>query len=40
MSIYENNLYLQDIRNVAGLNLPWEQLRGKRMVISGGLGVK
>lgn len=39
MSIYENNLYLQDIRRVAGLDLPWEQLRGCRMVISGATGM-
>jgi nucleoside-diphosphate-sugar epimerase len=39
MSIYENNLYLQDIRNVAGLDLPWQQLRGKSMVISGATGM-
>ena len=39
MSIYENDLYLQDIRNVAGLDLPWQQLRGKKMVISGATGM-
>ena len=39
MSIYENDLYLQDIRAVAGLELPWEQLRGKSMVISGSTGM-
>ena len=39
MSIYENNLYLQDIRNVAALDLPWEQLRRKSMVISGATGM-
>ena len=39
MSIYENNLYLQDIRAVAGLELPWEQLRRKTMVISGATGM-
>ena len=39
MSIYENHLYLQDIRNVAGLDLPWEQLRGGSILISGATGM-
>lgn len=39
MSIYENDLYLQDIRSVAALELPWQQLRGKSMVISGATGM-
>lgn len=39
MSIYENSLYLQDIQTVAGLELPWEQLRRKSMVISGATGM-
>ena len=39
MSIYDHHLYLQDIRSVAELELPWEQLRGKSMVISGATGM-
>lgn len=39
MSIYENDLYLQDLRTVAALELPWEQLRRKSMVISGATGM-
>lgn len=39
MSIYESNLYLQDLRNVAGLDLPWQQLQGKSIVISGATGM-
>ena len=39
MSIYENKLYLEDVANVAGLRLPWEQLEGCSMVISGATGM-
>ena len=39
MSIYENDLYLQDLQAVAGLDLPWQQLRRKSMVISGATGM-
>jgi nucleoside-diphosphate-sugar epimerase len=39
MLIYENTLYLQDVRAVAALELPWEQLRGRSMLISGATGM-
>ena len=39
MSIYENDLYLRDVRAVAGLDLPWEQLRGRSIAISGATGM-
>lgn len=39
MSIYDNDLYLRDIRTVAGMELPWEQLRGRSFLISGATGM-
>ncbi len=39
MSIFENERYLQDIRRVTELELPWEQLRGSTMMISGATGM-
>lgn len=39
MKIYENPLYLQDVRQVADLALPWEQLRGRSILISGATGM-
>lgn len=39
MKIYENELYLQDIRCVAELDLPWQQLNGCSMMISGATGM-
>lgn len=39
MLIYENSLYLQDVRAVAALELPWEQLRGRSILISGATGM-
>ena len=39
MDLYENRLYLEDIERVAGLDLPWEKLRGKSVLISGATGL-
>ena len=39
MNIYENELYLQDIRRVTELQLPWEQLNGRSIMISGATGM-
>jgi len=38
MKITENDLYLEDIRNVAGLPLPWEKLKNGSLLISGATG--
>lgn len=38
MTLYENDLYNEDINYVAGLDLPWEQLRSKSVMISGASG--
>ena len=39
MDLYENRLYLEDVERVAGLDLPWEKLRGKSVLISGATGL-
>ncbi len=37
--IYENELYLQDVALVAAMELPWEQLQGCSILISGATGM-
>lgn len=39
MSLYNNELYLEDVRYVAGLELPWEKLRDKSLMLSGATGM-
>ena len=39
MNLYENDLYLQDVRAVAELDFPWEQIRGRSILISGATGM-
>ena len=39
MNLYENNLYLEDVKAVAALDLPWEKLSGKTVLISGVTGL-
>lgn len=39
MNLYENDLYLEDINYVCGLDLPWEKLHGKRVLLSGATGL-
>lgn len=39
MRLDENKLYLEDIRLVAGLPLPWEKFQHKSILISGGTGL-
>ena len=39
MSLYSNDNYLEDIRAVADLPLPWEILKGKSIMISGATGL-
>ena len=39
MNLLENTLYREDVRTVAGLNLPWEKLTNKSVLISGGTGM-
>lgn len=39
MKFYDNRAYLQDIRDVGALELPWEQLCGRSILISGATGM-
>lgn len=39
MRLLENELYLSDLRRVCGLALPWQELNGKRILISGATGM-
>ena len=39
MKVYENPLYLEDVNYVASLNLPWEKLNNKSIMISGATGL-
>ncbi len=38
MNLYENQKYMEDVRYVAGLKLPWEKLEGKSIMLSGATG--
>ena len=39
MSLYTNCLYLEDVARVADVNLPWEKLHGKSVLLSGATGL-
>lgn len=39
MKLFENQTYLEDVAYVATLNLPWEKLRDKTMMVSGATGL-
>ena len=39
MNLYQNDLYIEDIRYVANLALPWEKLKGKSLMLSGATGL-
>ena len=39
MDLYVNELYIQDIKEAAACDLPWEMLQGKRMLLSGATGL-
>lgn len=39
MELIQNPLYTEDLRKVAALDLPWEQLRGRSVLISGATGM-
>ncbi|SKA62851.1 Nucleoside-diphosphate-sugar epimerase [Eubacterium uniforme] len=39
MNIYDNKEYMDDIRYVAGLELPWEKLKNKSLMLSGATGL-
>ncbi len=39
MKVYENEQYLSDVKYVAGLELPWEKLQNRSVMISGATGL-
>ena len=39
MNIYQNELYLEDVRNTTDLPLPWEKLKNRSIMISGASGL-
>lgn len=39
MSLYKNGLFIEDIEHVAQLDLPWEKLQSKNILISGATGL-
>lgn len=39
MKLYDNNLYMEDVSNVAELTLPWDKLSGKSIMVSGATGL-
>ncbi|MBD5535196.1 MAG: NAD-dependent epimerase/dehydratase family protein [Lachnospiraceae bacterium] len=39
MSLIEQQLYREDLDYISKLNLPWEKLKNKTMLISGGIGM-
>ena len=39
MNLYQNDLYMEDVRYVGGLNLPWRKLKDKSIILSGATGL-
>lgn len=39
MKIYDNRLYLEDVQSVTELDLPWERLQDKSLMLSGATGL-
>lgn len=39
MNLYDNELYIEDIKYTAGLDIPWERLKDKRLMLSGATGL-
>ena len=39
MTLYDNPLYLDDVNMVSQLDLPWDKLQGKSVLISGATGL-
>ena len=39
MVLYNNDLYMEDLRYICDLNLPWEKLKNKTILISGATGL-
>lgn len=39
LDLYRNQLYIEDVNNVKKLDLPWEKLQGKSVLMSGATGL-
>lgn len=39
MNLYGNELYIEDVQNAGSLDLPWENLKGKSLMLSGATGL-
>ena len=39
MNFYNNMLYIQDIKSIAEMDLPWDRLQGKSILLSGATGL-
>lgn len=39
MELYQNELYVEDVKAVSELKLPWEKLNGKSLMLSGATGL-
>ena len=39
MNLYDNELYMEDVQNVSLLDLPWEKLKNKSILLSGATGM-
>lgn len=39
MKVYENSLYMDDVKYVADLDLPWDMLKNKSIMVSGATGL-
>ena len=39
MNLYDNKLYMEDLEYVSGLQLPWDKLQGKSILVSGATGL-
>ena len=35
MNLYDNDLYMEDVRYVGALPLPWDKLKDKSLMLSG-----
>lgn len=39
MNLYNNSMYMEDVHNCVALDLPWEKLQGKSVMLSGATGL-
>ena len=39
MKVYENDKYIDDLKYVASLDLPWEKLKDRSLLITGATGL-